>query len=83
MLHALGAIGDGLPPADERRQRVSPRPLEARVLRRRRRSRRGRRQRRRGRRLLVPLLLLEGDAVAPAGVALVEDDLKAVSWLNF
>ena len=86
LLQRLGspvAFGDRLPPADQGRQGVAPRPLETR-LRRRSRRRLGRGRRRCRRRLLpVLLLLLEGDAVAVAGIALVEDDLEAVSAFNF
>lgn len=76
VLGSPAANGDGLSPADQGRQRVSPRPLKARLGRRSRRCRRGRGRRRR----LLPLLLfLEGHAVALAGVAFVENDLQTVS----
>ena len=79
MLGTPVAFGDRLPPADQGRQGVAPLSLKSILLRRRSRRRfRGRRLR-----FLTLLLLLEGHAVAAAGVALVEDDLDTDFRLNF
>ena len=79
-LRSPPAQGDWLPPADEWRQGGAPRPCERGGRRPRRRCRRGLGGGRGG--LLVLLLFLEGRAVAPAGVALVQDDLEPL-LLNF